>query len=233
MKRRPIVAIDGPAGAGKTTVSQRVAQELGYVRLDTGALYRCVALASARRGIDWSDDAGVTKVAEDLAKRRAIRFQALGDGNQKVMLDTEDVSVQIRDQAMGQGASRVSAIPGVRSALLDMQRIQGSEGGVVLEGRDIGTVVFPDAEAKFFLTASPVVRAERRYQELVDRGQTAELEDIIREVKERDTRDSQRPVAPLKQADDAELVDSSNLDIEEVVIRIVERVRAIEVELGV
>ncbi|MCA9645226.1 MAG: (d)CMP kinase, partial [Myxococcales bacterium] len=144
-----------------------------------------------------------------------------------------DVSVQIRDQAMGQGASRVSAIPGVRSALLDMQRIQGSEGGVVLEGRDIGTVVFPDAEAKFFLTASPVVRAERRYQELVDRGQTAELEDIIREVKERDTRDSQRPVAPLKQADDAELVDSSNLDIEEVVIRIVERVRAIEVELGV
>ncbi|MGE0324792.1 MAG: (d)CMP kinase [Polyangiaceae bacterium] len=233
MKRRPIVAIDGPAGAGKTTVSQRVAQELGYVRLDTGALYRCVALASARRGIDWSDDSGVTKVAEDLAKRRAIRFQALGDGNQKVLVDAEDVSVQIRDQAMGQGASRVSAIPGVRSALLDMQRVQGSEGGVVLEGRDIGTVVFPDAEAKFFLTASPVVRAERRYQELVDRGQSPELEDIIREVKERDTRDSQRPVAPLKQADDAELVDSSNLDIEEVVTHIVERVRAIEAELGV
>ena len=233
MKRRPIVAMADDPGAGKTTVSQRVAQELGYVRLDTGALYRCVALASARRGIDWSDDSGVTKVAEDLAKRRAIRFQALGDGNQKVLVDAEDVSVQIRDQAMGQGASRVSAIPGVRSALLDMQRVQGSEGGVVLEGRDIGTVVFPDAEAKFFLTASPVVRAERRYQELVDRGQSPELEDIIREVKERDTRDSQRPVAPLKQADDAELVDSSNLDIEEVVTHIVERVRAIEAELGV
>ena len=233
MKRRPIVAIDGPAGAGKTTVSQRVASDLGYVRLDTGALYRCVALASARRGVDWADDQGVTKVAEDLARRRAIRFQPLADGNQRVLLDAEDVSVQIRDQAMGQGASRVSAIPGVRTALLDMQRTQASEGGVVLEGRDIGTVVFPDAEAKFFLTASRVVRAERRYQELVDRGQSAELDDIIREVKERDTRDSQRPVAPLKQAEDAELVDSSNLDIDEVVMRIVSRVREIEAELGV
>ena len=129
---------------------------------------RCVRFASAaRRGVDWSDQDGVTQVAEDLAKRRAIRFQALGDGNQKVLVDAEDVSVQIRDQAMGQGASRVSAIPGVRAALLDMQRVQASEGGVVLEGRDIGTVVFPDAEAKFFLTASPQVRAERRYQELI------------------------------------------------------------------
>ncbi|MCA9627805.1 MAG: (d)CMP kinase, partial [Myxococcales bacterium] len=139
MKRRPIVAIDGPAGAGKTTVSQRVAEELGYVRLDTGALYRCVALAAARRGVDWSDQDGVTQVAEDLAKRRAIRFQALGDGNQKVLVDAEDVSVQIRDQAMGQGASRVSAIPGVRAALLALQRRLGHMQDTVVDGRDIGT----------------------------------------------------------------------------------------------
>src|SRR5690606_8558760 len=121
VRRRPIVAIDGPAGAGKTTVSQQVAEALGYVRLDTGALYRVVALAAARQGVDWSDQAGVTRLAEELDRRGAIRFETAEAGKQRVMLDAEDVSVQIRDQAMGQGASRVSAIPGVRAALLAMQ----------------------------------------------------------------------------------------------------------------
>jgi len=231
VRRRPIVAIDGPAGAGKTSVSQRVAQALGYVRLDTGALYRVVALAAARQGIDWSDHAGVTQLAEALDQRRAIRFEAGEAGDQSVWLDDEDVSVQIRDQAMGQGASRVSAIPGVRNALLAMQRAQASQGGVVLEGRDIGTVVFPDAEAKFYLTASTEVRAERRHQELRSRGQSAALEEVVREVRERDARDSQRPVAPLMQAEDAVLVDSTHQDIDAVVEGIVRRVRDLEVAL--
>lgn len=225
---RPAVAIDGPAGAGKTTVTRRVAERLGYVLVGTGALYRCVALAAERRGIDWDDKAAVGALAHDLAARDAIQFASGRSGQQCVLLEGDDVSRAIRAEGIGQGASKVSAIPEVRRALLDMQRAAGAEGGVVLEGRDIGTVVLPDAEAKFFLTASVGVRAQRRFDELKAAGTEAVLDDVLSEVIERDRRDSTRPVAPLKQADDAELIDSSSMSIDEVVDVIVRHVEQIE-----
>ncbi len=231
-RSRPVVAIDGPAGAGKTTVTRRVAEALGYLLVDTGALYRSVALAARRRGVAWSDVAGVGKLAHELAAADAILFVTLPDGGQKVVLDGDDVTTEIRTQEIAEGASQVSAQPEVRAALLEMQRRAGRDGGVVLEGRDIGTVVFPDAEAKFFLTASVEVRAKRRHDELVARGQSADLATIAREVAERDKRDSTRPIAPLKQAADAELVDSSEREIDAVVAQIVESVRRIEQQLG-
>ena len=157
-----------------------------------------------------------------------MRFGATSQGVTQVFLDGKDVSLAIRSADMSQGASKVSAIPGVRDALLDMQRSLGAQGGVVLEGRDIGTVVFPHAEAKFFLTASVKVRAERRYKEHLARGDQVDREAIEREVVERDQRDTQRPVAPLKQADDAVLIDSSVLSIDAVVDLIVSHVRALE-----
>jgi CMP/dCMP kinase len=227
-RARPVVAIDGPAGAGKTTVTRRVAETLGYLLVDTGALYRSVALAARRAGVDWADETAVGELARALAARQAIRFEPAPGGGQRVLLDAEDVSTAIRTQETAEGASRVSAQHEVRDALLEMQRSAGQQGGVVLEGRDIGTVVFPDAEAKFYLTASVDVRAERRYQELVDRGEAADLDRIKQEVEQRDRRDTNRPIAPLRQAEDAELVDTSGLDVDTVVERIVERVRAIE-----
>ena len=232
MTRRPVVAIDGPAGAGKSTVTKRVADELGYLLVDTGALYRAVALAAQRAGVSWDAAAPLGDLAYQLVEQRAVEL-----GNQKssgfaVKLRGEDVSLAIRQPDISQGASKVSAVPAVRDALLDMQRQAGAAGGAVLEGRDIGTVVFPDAEAKFFLTASVDVRARRRYDELVSRGGSPALEDVQREVAERDLRDSTRPIAPLKQASDARTIDSSSLSIDQVVARIVTRVREVEAELG-
>jgi len=226
--KRLVVAIDGPAGAGKSTVTRRVAAALDYTVVDTGALYRAVALAAQEAGVSWDDGPGVTRVASELAERQALRFGATSQGVTQVFLDGKDVSLAIRSADMSQGASKVSAIPGVRDALLDMQRSLGAQGGVVLEGRDIGTVVFPHAEAKFFLTASVKVRAERRYKEHLARGDQVDREAIEREVVERDQRDTQRPVAPLKQADDAVLIDSSVLSIDAVVDLIVSHVRALE-----
>jgi len=223
--KRLRVAIDGPAGAGKSTVSRRVADELGYVLLDTGALYRAVALASERAGVPWDDGARVGEVARGIASRDALRFELVPGQASRVLLDGEDISTAIRTQAMGQGASRVSALPEVRAALLDMQRRAALGGGVVVEGRDIGTVVLPDAEAKFFLTASVEVRAHRRLLELESRGERPALETVVREVKERDERDSTRAAAPLRQAEDAVPVDSSSLSIDDVVGTIVAHVR--------
>jgi cytidylate kinase len=194
------------------------------VLLDTGALYRSVAFAALRRGIDWSDDAAVAGVARDLAERRAIRFARGAGGPAQVLLDGQDVSAAIRTQEMSDGASKVSAIGAVRDALLDVQRDAAAEGGVVLEGRDIGTVVLPNAEAKFFLTASVDVRATRRHRELLARGESSELPTVRREVEARDQRDTERPVAPLRQAEDAVLVDSSDCSVEDVVRQIVEHV---------
>ncbi|MEB2313721.1 MAG: (d)CMP kinase [Sorangiineae bacterium] len=231
-RTRPAVAIDGPAGAGKTTVTRAVADRLGYVLVGTGSLYRAVALAAERRGVAWDDEAGVGALARELAARDALGFAAAPGGAERVLLDGEDVSRALRAEGIGQGASRVSAMPAVRAALLDLQRAAGVEGGVVLEGRDIGTVVLPDAEAKFFLTASLEVRARRRYDELLRRGEPAELERVRAEVRERDRRDSEREVAPLRQADDAVLIDSSELTVDEVVARIVARVREVERSLG-
>ncbi len=230
--RRPVVAIDGPAGAGKSTVTKRVADELGYLLVDTGALYRTVALAAQRAGVSWTDDAALGDLAYQLVNERAVVL-----GNQKssgfaVKLRNEDVSLAIREPSVSQGASKVSAVPAVRDALLDMQRQAGAGGGAVLEGRDIGTVVFPNAEAKFFLTASVDIRAQRRFDELLSRGGVPELAEVKREVAERDLRDSTRPIAPLKQASDAQIIDSSVLSIDQVVARIVTRVREVEAELG-
>lgn len=232
MTRRPVVAIDGPAGAGKSTVTLRVADELGYLLVDTGALYRTVALAAQRAGIPWDAPGPLAELARQLVKERAVEL-----GNQKssgfaVKLRGEDVSLAIRKPDVSQGASQVSAVPAVREALLDMQRQAGAGGGAVLEGRDIGTVVFPEAEAKFFLTASVDVRAKRRYDELVARGASPELAEVKREVAERDLRDSTRPIAPLKRADDARVIDSSTMSIEQVVARIVAHVREVEATLA-
>ena len=226
-----MVAIDGPAGAGKTTVTRGVAEQLGYLLLGTGALYRAVALASARAGIPWSSPERVGRLATDLVTREGLKVARADDGEQRVMLDGEDITDELRSERIGGGASQVSAIPSVRAALLDVQRNAGKEGGIVAEGRDVGTVVFPDAEAKFFLTASVEVRARRRYDETIARGLVADLERIRRDVQERDLRDSTRDIAPLTQAPDAVLVDSSALTPDEVVAQIVSRVREVEARL--
>ncbi len=224
MKKGVRVAIDGPAGAGKSTVARGLAKRLGYVLLDTGALYRTVALAAQRAGVDWADVAATGAVARALVDDDAIAIEAsetaptslppglpaeAGGSGMRVLLRGEDVSLLIRSPEMSLGASRVSAIPAVRDALLAMQRRAGVEGGVVLEGRDIGTVVLPDAEAKFFLTASPEVRAKRRFDELLARGKSVTFEETLADVIARDRADTERPVAPLRRADDAILVDSS------------------------
>ena len=230
--KKPVVAIDGPAGAGKSTVTRLVAARLGYVVVDTGALYRAIALAAAQAGASFDDEEVVGALAERLAADRAIELGTDAEGNTRVLLSGNDVSQAIRTLEMGQGASKVSALPRVRRALLAMQREAGRHGGVVLEGRDIGTVVFPDAQAKFFLTASVDVRAQRRFDELSQKGEAADLEQVKREVEERDRRDSTRPIAPLRQAPDAVVVDSSHLEVREVVETIVNRVRAIEAALN-
>jgi len=232
-RARVLIAIDGPAGAGKSTVARKVAEELGFVLVDTGAMYRVVALAASRKGYAFSDDEPVAALAERLANERSIRLEqdpSPDSTGVRVFLDGEDVSRAIRTPEMSLGASRVSAIPRVREALLAMQRQAGEGGGVVLEGRDIGTVVFPDAEVKFYLTATSTERATRRHSELSAKGQQVSLEDTLADVEKRDRADTLRPVAPLKQADDAILVDSSGLPIDQVVAQMVAVVRERERE---
>lgn len=226
-RSKPVVAIDGPAGAGKSTVTQKVAEKLGYTRVDTGALYRTVALICLRRGVSLSDAARVSDVAHDLSQPGAVELSTRAD---QVMVRAwgDEITAEIRSREASLGASVVSQIPEVRKALLSIQRQLGAVGGVVLEGRDIGSVVFPDAEAKFYLTASAKVRAERRRAELAERGEMPALEEIIEEVNERDRRDTERPIAPLVQAEDAVVIDSSELSIDEVVEKIVAQVRALE-----
>jgi cytidylate kinase len=216
-RKHPIVAIDGPAGAGKSTVARKLAEALGYVLVDTGAMYRAVALAATRAGVAWNDGAGVGGLARGIVGAHALTFERDPKLGVRVHLRGEDVSEAIRMPDIAQGASTVSAHEEVRAALLEMQRQTGEHGGVVLEGRDIGTVVFPHAEVKFFLTASAEVRAGRRHAELVAKGQTVTLEETLADVKVRDARDEGRAIAPLKQADDAILVDSSRMSIDETV----------------
>ncbi|HMJ54840.1 MAG TPA: (d)CMP kinase [Polyangiaceae bacterium] len=224
MRPRPIVAIDGPAGAGKSTVARRLADRLGFTLVDTGALYRAVALAARRAGVAWDDEANVVDVARRVEASRLLELVPDAEKGVRVMLEGQDVSDAIRTADMGMGASRVSAMGGVRAALLDLQRQAGEMGGVVLEGRDIGTVVFPDAEVKFFLTASPEVRAKRRYEELVERGQNVHYAATLADVKARDENDMNRPIAPLRRADDAVLVDSSDRAVDDIVEEMARRV---------
>ena len=224
-KQALVVTIDGPAGAGKSTVAKRLARALGYRLLDTGAMYRAVALLAQRQGVSWDEIDALTRIACELD----ISFAFDGDEN-RVRVAGEDVTAAIREPAISYGASRVSAVPPVRAALLDLQRRLGAEGGVVVEGRDTGTVVFPGADAKFFLTASDEVRARRRHEELTQSGQEASYEGTLEDMRARDQRDSSRAVAPLAKAEDAVLVDSSTLPLDAVIDTILVEVRRRERE---
>jgi cytidylate kinase len=208
----PVVAIDGPAGAGKSTVARALARRLGFFLLDTGAIYRAVALSAQRAGISWGDDLALGRMARKLP----LRFDAEG----RLFIGAEDVSADIRTPDISQGASTVSAHPDVRDALLDLQRQLAEQGGCVVEGRDIGTVVLPWAPVKIFLTASPEVRAKRRYDELRHKGTQVSYEETLADMKERDHRDSTRAVAPLRQADDAVPLDTSQMTQDEVIDRL-------------
>jgi cytidylate kinase len=210
--KRLIVAIDGPAGSGKSTAARLLAQRLGYTLLDTGAIYRALALCASEGGVSWDDEEALAALAATLD----VSF-AFEGGVNHVRLDGRDVTTAIRTPAMGDGASRVSRHPAVRRALLDLQRRLAAAGGVVAEGRDVGTVVFPGAEAKFFLIADPQVRARRRQAELAGLGHALEVAQVLADQVERDRRDSTRAAAPLTQARDAVLIDSSGLGPAEVV----------------
>jgi cytidylate kinase len=209
-----IVAIDGPAGAGKSTVSKLLARRMGFALVDTGAIYRCVALMAKREGLAYDDD---TRLGE-LLGRVHIHFQVVGEEN-RVFLGGQDVSAEIRTPEVSMAASQVSGRPVVRAGLLQLQRRLALESGkgAILEGRDIGTVVFPDADVKFFLAASPEVRARRRFEELFQKGVESTLEEVLADQMKRDRDDSARAVAPLKAAEDAIHVDSSSIPLSEVV----------------
>mgnify|MGYP005841019247 CR=1 FL=1 len=214
--KKPIIAIDGPAGAGKSTIAQAVADRLGYVYIDTGAMYRAVAAKVIECGLSPSDSAAITA----LAARLDIRFAKEG-GEQRLRVDGEDLTETIRTPEATRLSSPVSAIQGVRKRMVELQRRMGEDGGVVMEGRDIGTVVFPNAEVKVFLTASASERARRRARQLREKGIEAEVDQVAAEIKERDLRDSSRRHAPLKQAPDAVLIDTDNMTPEQVVDAVV------------
>ena len=222
MPRSPIVTIDGPSGSGKGTISRAVAVRVGWHLLDSGALYRLVALAGLKRGAKSDDIASHAHIAGSMD----VRFDVAEDGSELVILAGEEVTRQIRSEEAGQGASRVAAWPPVRSALLDRQRAFAQAPGLVADGRDMGTVVFPEADLKIFLTASPDERALRRYKQLKDKGSDVSLPALSREITERDLRDSTRAVAPLKPAPDAEVIDSTSLTIEQVIDRVIALGRA-------
>lgn len=206
-----IVAIDGPSGAGKSTLSKLLAQRLDYVHLDTGAMYRCVALAALTQGIDSADQERLGILVQQLK----IEFVHTPAGD-LVFLDGEDVSAAIRTPEVSLLTSKIAAAPQVREALVVLQRRLGASGGVVLEGRDIGTVVFPQAQVKFFLSASAAERGQRRFDELIAKGVKVSLQQTISDVIARDLADSEREHAPLLQAEDALVIDSTNMSIEEV-----------------
>ncbi|MGO5022667.1 (d)CMP kinase [Lawsonibacter sp. LCP25S3_G6] len=205
------IAIDGPAGAGKSTLARQLAKELGFLYVDTGAIYRTVALAVLRAGIAAEDSETVSSLLESLN----IRMDYGPDGEQRMFLAGEDVSKAIREHQVSGLASKVSAIPAVRDFLLDFQRRQAREHSVVMDGRDIGTVVLPQADVKIFLTAAPEARARRRLLELQQRGQQADLETVLRDIVQRDDQDEHRAIAPLRRAEDAELLDTTQLNLEQ------------------
>jgi cytidylate kinase len=216
-ERAPVITIDGPSGSGKGTVTQRVAAGLGWHVLDSGALYRLVGLAVDQSGGDFDDERKISEIAANLK----VSFE-----NGRVVMDGRDVTDAIRSESAGNNASRVAALPAVRAALLDWQRDCARPPGLVADGRDMGTTVFPDAGLKIFLTASAAERALRRYKQLIEKGMPANLPALTTEIETRDQRDRNRAASPLVPAADAIEIDSTRLTIDEVVDRILERARA-------
>jgi cytidylate kinase len=219
-RREPIIAIDGPVGAGKSVAARELARALGYSYLNTGAMYRAVAIAAHEAGIS-PDDANVEERLASVLKAIRINF----DG-ENIILNGRDVTTQVSAPEIGELASRFSAIGAVRARMRDLQRAAGAGGGVVMEGRDIGTAIFPDAEFKFFLDADMKTRARRRFEELQKKGASATEREVLDQLIERDRRDSGRELAPLKRADDAIVIDSTNLSIDAVVAAMKAKINA-------
>jgi len=217
-----VITVDGPSGSGKGTLSQLLAKKIGYHLLDSGALYRLVALATLKQRIDIQDQQAVEKVAAQLD----VHFDTAGDQT-RVLLSSEDVTNAIRSETISKSASVVAAYPGVRAALLKRQRDFRQLPGLVADGRDMGTTVFPDADLKIFLTASAEARAQRRYRQLTEKKETVDLEGLIKDIQERDERDSNRTVSPLKPAPDAVLLDSTQMTIQEVLEAMLNLVKGI------
>ncbi len=224
----PVLALDGPSGSGKGTISQLLAQRLGWHYLDSGALYRLVALAALRHGVALDDAAALSALARTLD----ARFPTDPAQPAMIYLEGAEVSEALRSEQCGNTASRVAALPEVRAALLERQRAFRKAPGLVADGRDMGTVIFPDAMLKIFLTASPVERAQRRYKQLKDKGLDAKMDDIVRDIAERDARDSARATAPLKPAQDALVLDTTRMSIEAVVGQVQELLRQRLAEQG-
>lgn len=220
---KPIVAIDGPSGAGKSTVARELAMRLGYVHLDTGAMYRTVALAAVRGGLDLKDEVAL----DDLCSRIHINIISSKRG-MKVTLDGEDVTDLIRTPEMSRASSAVSGVSSVRRHMVRIQREMGSRGGLVAEGRDMGTVVFPKTRAKFYLDASVMERAKRRWLELSGRGTKESLDKVADDIRERDHNDSTRVDSPLRRADDAIVVDTTDMSPEDVVDLLFRKVKELE-----
>lgn len=216
------IAIDGPAGAGKSSAAKLIAKELGFIYIDTGALYRSIGVAVLRKGLKTDIKEDVVSVLPEV--ELSLKFV---DGEQRVILNGQDVSRDIRLPEASMAASNVSAIPEVRSFLLDMQKKFAKESNCLMDGRDIGTVILPDADLKVFLTASPEVRAKRRYDELIEKGTPKDYDELLEEIKLRDHNDSTRTIAPLRPADDAVIVDSSEMTLDEVVAKVVSMVKEI------
>lgn len=215
------VAIDGPAGAGKSTISKAAAKELGFIYIDTGALYRTVGLNAMRKKANLESAESIEKtLTNDLSVE--LRFI---DGEQKMFLNGEDVSLSIRTPEASMAASKVSAVPAVRKYLFDLQKKLAKENDCIMDGRDIGTVVLPDAKVKIFLTASPESRAKRRFEELLEKGMDVKFEDVLADMKQRDYNDSHRAIAPLKPAEDAILLDTSGFELEKSVALIIKTIK--------
>ena len=221
-RRAPVICVDGPSGAGKGTVCRLLMQELGWHLLDSGALYRLVAVDAMRKGVTLADESALARLATDLD----VQFDATTAGEEKIMLGGEDVTPEVRQEYTGEAASRVAALPRVREALLARQQDFLQPPGLVADGRDMGTVVFPDAPLKIFLTASPEERASRRHKQLKGMGFDASLAKLAEEIRARDERDAGRAVSPLVPADDAICVDTTGVPVEEVMVQIRELVRA-------
>ena len=214
------VAIDGPAGAGKSTVARAAAKEIGFIYVDTGALYRAVGVNALRKGIDTKDKPAVAASLSDISVDLVFE-----NGEQKVLLNGENVSVEIRTPPASMAASDVSAVPEVRAFLFDLQRDIAKRNSCIMDGRDIGTVVLPDAKVKIFLTASPEERATRRYKELIEKGTDVKYEDVLSELIERDYNDSHREIAPLKPAEDGVILDTTGLSLEDSVNSIIKIIK--------